>query len=78
MASPLQYKVYKRKKGNSHKKMLASFASRWDAVNYACQQSAEQYAGVDNVIQVYDAWAGRIYQNWTDGKASYPPKRKAA
>lgn len=50
MASILIYKVYIRKKGSQKKTMVAGFANRVDAVNYAHAESIGLYRRESNTI----------------------------
>ena len=54
--NPCPFKVYKRVKGESRKLMIARFASKVDAVNYAYDASRGRFLRFQqmDVVVVYD------------------------
>jgi hypothetical protein len=66
MSNPCQFNVYLRIKGEKKKEMLASFAGRTDAVNFAFEKSNGQFSSPNFTLLALDL-DRTIFQKFIQG-----------
>jgi len=67
MSHPCQYNVYLRAKGEAKKIMLASFADRTDAVNFAAEKSKGQYNAPNLRVDALN-YDRKIFMSFREGE----------
>ncbi len=64
--NPCQYNVYLKTKGDNKRKMLASFADRTDAVNFAFAESDGRYDSPEYTLIALDI-DRKVFRKYNQG-----------